>query len=303
MNDATLPSSVIQKSRVFTITDSSGGVLPGVDVTLTGITTRKGVTNERGVAAFVGLPDGAYTIRAELRGFVPLQHQLQLPNGQAQHVTLVMHVAALQETITVTGAAPTINATTAVGHFEPHHWYRDGDRHREKYTDHGENAFRAVSADPGHRRRLQCWSDRRERARAADLRNCSGGHCAAAATSGSAEIFGLASTGRGADISEARQRAAGGEASLQGARWRRERSDVGGGPQSRRADDREPGLCVGGGGGRNVVTWIAVAKNASYASAIARARQFRGDDPDGYRAEFARLMELAATLSKKQTER
>jgi Ca-activated chloride channel family protein len=42
----------------------------------------------------------------------------------------------------------------------------------------------------------------------------------------------------------------------------------------------------------------------SYDSAIARARAFRGDDPDGYRAEFARLMELAAALSKRQrTER
>jgi Ca-activated chloride channel family protein len=47
-----------------------------------------------------------------------------------------------------------------------------------------------------------------------------------------------------------------------------------------------------------------LAKNASYPAAIARARQFRGEDPDGYRAEFARLMELAATLSKRQrTER
>jgi Ca-activated chloride channel family protein len=46
------------------------------------------------------------------------------------------------------------------------------------------------------------------------------------------------------------------------------------------------------------------AKNASYTSAIARARRFRGDDPDGYRAEFVRLMELAETLSKRQrTER
>ena len=37
----------------------------------------------------------------------------------------------------------------------------------------------------------------------------------------------------------------------------------------------------------------------SYPSAIARARKFRGDDVDGYRGEFARLMELAATLSKR----
>jgi hypothetical protein len=47
-----------------------------------------------------------------------------------------------------------------------------------------------------------------------------------------------------------------------------------------------------------------LANNASYTAAIARARQFRGEDPDGYRAEFVRIMELAATLSKRQrTER
>ena len=38
------------------------------------------------------------------------------------------------------------------------------------------------------------------------------------------------------------------------------------------------------------------AKNASFSSAIARAKQFRGDDAEGYRAEFIRLMELAAAL-------
>jgi Ca-activated chloride channel family protein len=40
------------------------------------------------------------------------------------------------------------------------------------------------------------------------------------------------------------------------------------------------------------------AGNASFANAIARARKFRGDDPDGYRAEFIRLMEVASTLAR-----
>lgn len=41
----------------------------------------------------------------------------------------------------------------------------------------------------------------------------------------------------------------------------------------------------------------------SYAAAIARARKFRGEDVDGYRAEFARLMELAVSLAKNRTDR
>ena len=42
---------------------------------------------------------------------------------------------------------------------------------------------------------------------------------------------------------------------------------------------------------------------AATQSAIARARKFRGDDPDGYRSEFTRLMELAVSLAKNRTER
>lgn len=38
------------------------------------------------------------------------------------------------------------------------------------------------------------------------------------------------------------------------------------------------------------------AKNASLETAIARAKKFRGEDPDGYRAEFIRLMEIAASV-------
>jgi Ca-activated chloride channel family protein len=35
---------------------------------------------------------------------------------------------------------------------------------------------------------------------------------------------------------------------------------------------------------------------ASYESAVARARRFRGGDSEGYRAEFVRLVDLAAGL-------
>ena len=40
----------------------------------------------------------------------------------------------------------------------------------------------------------------------------------------------------------------------------------------------------------------AHAGAGSYRSAIARARSFRGDDTEGYRAEFIRLAELASVL-------
>ena len=41
--------------------------------------------------------------------------------------------------------------------------------------------------------------------------------------------------------------------------------------------------------------------SSTYRDAAALARQFRGADPDGYRAEFARLVELASSLSHETT--
>jgi len=38
--------------------------------------------------------------------------------------------------------------------------------------------------------------------------------------------------------------------------------------------------------------------SSSHAEAASLARRFRGGDPDGYRAEFVRLVELAAALSQ-----
>jgi hypothetical protein len=40
--------------------------------------------------------------------------------------------------------------------------------------------------------------------------------------------------------------------------------------------------------------------HASYASAATRARMFRGSDPEGYRAEFVRLVDLASGLRGRQ---
>jgi Ca-activated chloride channel family protein len=36
--------------------------------------------------------------------------------------------------------------------------------------------------------------------------------------------------------------------------------------------------------------------HASYGSAVTRAQMFRGSDPEGYRAEFVRLVQIAAGL-------
>ena len=41
--------------------------------------------------------------------------------------------------------------------------------------------------------------------------------------------------------------------------------------------------------------------DATWADAVKLATAHRGDDPDGYRAEFVRLVELAASLDRQRT--
>jgi Ca-activated chloride channel family protein len=43
--------------------------------------------------------------------------------------------------------------------------------------------------------------------------------------------------------------------------------------------------------------------SSTYADAAVLARRFRGSDPDGYRAEFARLVELAQAMPRQTSER
>ena len=43
--------------------------------------------------------------------------------------------------------------------------------------------------------------------------------------------------------------------------------------------------------------------SATYEDAVALARRFRGADPDGYRSEFIRLVELAESLTRQQRRR
>jgi len=54
------------------VTDATGGVMPGVSVTITSAATNQSrtvVTNDEGVYRFAGLSPGNYTVAAEIEGF------------------------------------------------------------------------------------------------------------------------------------------------------------------------------------------------------------------------------------------
>jgi hypothetical protein len=113
-----LPLSVYAQEATVTgtITDSTGGVLPGVTVT---------AINDESGNTFVAVTDtagtfrlplriGLYRITAELTGFATVARTgLQMQVGQQTTVDLRMAPSNLQETVTVTGEAPLINTTSS----------------------------------------------------------------------------------------------------------------------------------------------------------------------------------------------
>ena len=99
------------------VVNDSGGVVPGVTVTLINEAngaSRDAVSNESGEYNFSAVPPGAYTVKAELTGFKTFENK-GVRVGTQQFVTLdiTLEVGQLQETITVTGDAPLIDTSNA----------------------------------------------------------------------------------------------------------------------------------------------------------------------------------------------
>ena len=98
------------------VTDDSGGVLPGVTVTLKGPATAgtpTTTTNEAGIYRFPNLAPGAYQITAELTGFnTSTQTGIQVALGSTTEVGVQLKISAQQESVTVVAQSPLVDATT-----------------------------------------------------------------------------------------------------------------------------------------------------------------------------------------------
>lgn len=103
-----------------TLRDQSGGVLPGVRVTVSSPTLIGGaqvrVTGSDGTYHFPALPPGDYTVAFELRGFQKIEHRgVAIQPDQTITLNLQMAPATVSQQVTVTGAAPIVDVrTTAV---------------------------------------------------------------------------------------------------------------------------------------------------------------------------------------------
>src|SRR3954447_10084235 len=103
-------SQAINGTIEGTITDQSGGTLPGVSVTVTNVDTgdtRVVVSNQAGVYRAPLLPLGRYRISAELQGFRKFEQQgLTLSAGQSAVINISLSVGSMSEAITVTSESP-----------------------------------------------------------------------------------------------------------------------------------------------------------------------------------------------------
>ena len=99
------------------VTDQSGGVIAGATVTV--IDTQRGVartltTDDAGEYNAPTLIPGAYTVRAEARGFKKIERQnVVLEVGHEIRVDLTLQPGAQEQTITITEAVPLVETTNA----------------------------------------------------------------------------------------------------------------------------------------------------------------------------------------------
>jgi hypothetical protein len=99
------------------VRDESGAVLPGATVSITSPALIGGpketVTSETGVFRFPGLSPGIYTMSIAMPGFGNYNEEgLRVVVGGTIEKNIVLHVASVSETITVTGESPVVDTKT-----------------------------------------------------------------------------------------------------------------------------------------------------------------------------------------------
>src|ERR1700709_742120 len=85
----------------------AGGVIPGVEVTLTNEQTnlkRSSVTNERGEFVFANVGPSSYAVKATLQGYKTVDRGgVRVGTQQFLTLDLTMEVGSITENVTVTG--------------------------------------------------------------------------------------------------------------------------------------------------------------------------------------------------------
>ena len=114
---ALLPATAGAQAIGGTVSDTTGGVLPGVTVEARSPAlieqVRTAVTDGNGQYQIVALEAGTYSVTFALPGFSTLVREgVELESGFTANIDVELAVGALQETVTVTEATPLIDVQT-----------------------------------------------------------------------------------------------------------------------------------------------------------------------------------------------
>jgi hypothetical protein len=114
-----LGTLVTARAQVYTgsiwgkVTDPTGGVLPGVTVTLASdrlIQPETTLTSENGTYRFAELPIGTYELTFELAGFNTLvRRDIILDAGATMPVIVGLELSSIEETVVVSGESPVVD--------------------------------------------------------------------------------------------------------------------------------------------------------------------------------------------------
>ena len=95
------------------VTDETGGVLPGVTVNATrpeAVDVRTTVTDGAGLYTLTALVPGTYVVEFSLPGFSTVRREgVELSGGFTANIDAQLAVGGVEETVTVTGATPTVD--------------------------------------------------------------------------------------------------------------------------------------------------------------------------------------------------
>lgn len=102
---------------VGTITDSSGALVSGAQVTITETrenVSRSATTNDSGFYSFPDVPPGVYKVTVEKQGFkTVVRHDIDLSVSTTEHVDLTLQPGSVNETVTVEMTLPTLQTDNA----------------------------------------------------------------------------------------------------------------------------------------------------------------------------------------------
>src|SRR5262249_13359653 len=112
-----LSAQGVRATIVGRVTDDTGAVLPGANITITNVGTnesRSVIANDNGEYAIPQLAPGQYTLTAEFAGFNKvIRSGIVLETNQQARLDVVLKVGTLSEEVEVSAAAPLVTTENA----------------------------------------------------------------------------------------------------------------------------------------------------------------------------------------------